>query len=294
MKRTLLYLIPIMAILAACSSDKDKSDAYGNFESLEVTISSEVSGIILLLNIEEGMQVKAGDIAGYIDTTQLYLRKQQVKAQAEAVQSKTANIRSQIDVQKAQLEALMVEKDRVEKLVKDGAMPQKNLDDINGKVHVIETQIKAIETQNAPILSELKVIESQLDQLNDQITKSVIRIPINGVIVEKYAEQAELAIPGKALFQVARLDELDLRVYVNGGMLSQLKIGQNVKVLTDGPDGSIEESEGIVTWISDKAEFTPKIIQTRDERVSLVYAVKVRVKNDGRFKMGMPGEIRII
>lgn len=289
MKKVLLYTA--ICLLTACSGKNNKSDAYGNFESTEVIVSSEATGKILKFTIEEGSVIKAGLVAGYVDTTDLVLKKEQLKAQKEIISVKTSNIISQIDVQKQQKANLIIDKARIEKLYKDGAATKKQLDDINGSINLVEKQINSIETQNSSVLNEMKNIDRQIDQVNENISKCYIINPINGTVLSKYAEESEITTMGKALYKIADMDFLDLRIYVSGAQLPKVKIGQKVEVLVDKNVDELTKLEGTVTWISSTAEFTPKIIQTKEERVNLVYAVKVNVKNDGTLKIGMPGEV---
>ena len=289
MKKVLLF--SVICILVACSGKNKKSDAYGNFESTEVIVSSEVAGKILKFNVEEGAVLKEGFIAGYIDTTDFVLKKEQLMAQREIISVKTSNINSQIDVQKQQKANLMIDKARIEKLFKDGAATKKQVDDINGSINLVDKQINSIETQNSYIMNELKNIDKQIDQVNENIRKCYINNPLNGTVLNKYAEESEFTTMGKALYKIANLDYLDLRVYVSGAQLPNIKIGQKVEVLIDKNADEYTKLEGTVSWISSTAEFTPKIIQTKEERVNLVYAVKVKVKNDGSLKIGMPGEV---
>lgn len=287
-------LIPVIlfAILTSCSDNVKNADAYGNFEVTDVLVSSEVTGKILKIDVEEGQQISPGQLVGVIDTIQLVLKKEQLLAQIDAVNTKTGNISSQVDVQNEQKKTLLIEKERLEKLLKDGAATAKQMDDLNGKINVIESQIKSIETQNTSVSGEIKAMRKQLDQIEDMIKRSYIINPISGTVLEKYAELSEITIPGKAMYKIANLDELTLRIYISGEQLSSIKIGQKVKVFVDVKDGKNKEFDGEISWVSQQAEFTPKIIQTKEERVNLVYAVKVKVKNDGSLKIGMPGEVK--
>ena len=198
---------------------------------------------------------------------------------------------AQIDVLNEQKKNIEVEKERVEKLLKDGAATQKQLDDITGGINVINSQMNSIKTQNSTVLSELEVLNVQIDQINDQIKKSYIKSPINGTVVEKYIEESEVATPGKNLFKIADLNKIELKAYVSGDQIGAIKLGQKVKVIFDKNKDENTETEGIVSCIASQAEFTPKIIQTKEERVNLVYAVKISVMNDGSIKIGMPGEV---
>jgi HlyD family secretion protein len=290
--RTLFLVTTTFLFLSSCSNKNGKSDAFGNFETVEVLVSTEMSGKLLEFSAEEGKIYKAGDILGLIDTVQLSLKRDQIVAQRKASSSKIANIQSQIDVQLETKKSLDIDKDRIEKLVKDKAVPTKQLDDINGKINVIESQVASIKTQNSAVLSEITSMDRQIDQITDQIKRCKVVNPINGSVLEKYVEPTEIVAPGKALYKIADMEQMNLRVYISGAQLPAVKIGQKVKVLIDKDEKGTESLEGAVTWISSQAEFTPKIIQTKEERVNLVYAMKISVKNDGRLKIGMPGEVK--
>lgn len=289
MKRYIVLIF--MIILGACTGKNGKSDAYGTFESTEITVSAETNGRILRLDAEEGKIYQAGSITGIIDTIDLSLKKLQVLAQRSAAASKLDNIRAQIDVQKQQKQNLMVDKNRVENMLKEKAATQKQFDDINGSLNLIDKQVASVETQNISVAAEMKAYDAQLSQIDETIGKCYIHNPVEGTILSKYAEQGEIAFAGKALYKIADLSTMYLRVYISGSQLAEVKPGQKVNVFIDDDNPSGKQLEGEISWISSSSEFTPKIIQTREERVNLVYAMKVRVKNDGRLKIGMPGEI---
>jgi HlyD family secretion protein len=272
----------------------DRSDAYGNFEAIEVIISSESTGKILMLNFDEGQDVKLGDTLGLIDTTDLYLKKQQLIAQKAVLQAKARNIDSQISVQQQQKQNALVDKARVENLMKDGAATQKQMDDINGALDLIETQIRATQVQKESVSAEMGTLEVQIAQVEETLGKCWLISPLTGTVLVKFAEAGEVATMGKAICKLANLDALELKVYVSGDELPYLKIGQTVEVLIDKDKTQFTKMQGKVTWISSKAEFTPKTIQTKKERVNLVYAAKVTVTNDGSLKIGMPGEINFM
>jgi len=284
-------VLTFMIILGACAGKNGKSDAYGTFESTEITVSAETNGRILRLDAEEGTSYQAGRITGIIDTVDLSLKKLQVLAQRSAAATKLDNIRAQIDVQKQQKQNLMVDKNRVENMLKEKAATQKQLDDINGGLNLIDKQVASVETQNISVAAEMKAYDAQLSQIEETIDKCYIHNPVEGTILSKYAEQGEIAFAGKALYKIADLNTMYLRVYISGSQLAKVKPGQKVRVFIDDDNPSGRQLEGEISWISSSSEFTPKIIQTREERVNLVYAMKVRVKNDGRLKIGMPGEI---
>ena len=290
--RTLLLLTFLVFCFSSCSNKNGKSDAYGNFETTEVLVSSEMPGKLVEFSAEEGENYKAGDKIGLVDTIQLSLKKDQIIAQRKASAAKIGNIQSQIDVQEETKKTMMVDKDRVEKLIKDNAAPTKQLDDVNGKIKVVESQIQSIRTQNNSVISEITAMDRQIDQMTDQIKRCKVINPIGGTILEKYVEPSEIVGAGKVLYKIANMDQMNLRVYVSGAQLSEVKIGQKVNVLIDKGEKEFETLQGCVTWISSQAEFTPKIIQTKEERVNLVYAMKIAIKNDGRLKIGMPGEVR--
>ncbi|WP_163708014.1 HlyD family secretion protein [Mangrovibacterium lignilyticum] len=290
MKKYLL-LFGIIAALFSCRGGEDASDAYGNFEADETIISSEIAGKLLRFEGEEGRQVKQGDVLAIIDSSTVSLQVQQLQAQVKAVETKKVNLRSQIEVSRQQLKNVKVTQERIHKLFAGKAATQQQLDDVDGQALVLEQQIQSQQTQFVSIDSELAVLQAQIASAKNQLDKSVITSPVNGTILEKYTELGELAAPSKALVKLADLSELDLRVYVSGAQLPSVKLGQKVDVLIDQDKKTNQHLSGVVNWISSEAEFTPKIIQTKEERVKMVYAVKVKVKNDGRLKIGMPGEV---
>lgn len=283
--------ILLLVFLAGCSGGEDLSDAYGNFETREYLISAEGSGKILELDLKEGTFLKAGQVVGYIDTVPLHLQVLQLKAKIKAIQAQKSGVRSQIEVQKTQQQNLLVEKKRLENLLRDNAATGKQMDDLNGQLQTLEQQIIATRSRYETIDSEIKAMEAQVRMVEDQLRRNIIVNPVEGTVLEKFVEPYEMAVAGKALYKIADLKNMLLRVYISGNQLAQIKLGQPAKVLIDHSDEGLQSLEGRVTWISDKAEFTPKIIQTKEERVNLVYAVKVEVPNDGRLKIGMPGEV---
>ncbi len=282
--------------LAGCNKGEDRSDAYGNFEATEVLVSSEATGKLLTLGVEEGAQIKAGSAIGLVDTLGLHLKKKQLLAAKMAIRSKLQNEQVQIDVFLEQKENLEREIKRVDRLFEEAAATAKQRDDIHGELKVLNNRIDATKSQlstaNRGLLSELAPIEAQIEQIEDQLNRSILTSPISGTVLSKYAEAGEVVVFGKPLFKVADLKELTLRAYVDATQLGAIKIGQKVKVYTDGADGSLKENDGTLSWVASSAEFTPKIIQTREERVNLVYAIKVVVPNDGSIKIGMPGEVK--
>jgi HlyD family secretion protein len=293
-----LAFILLLAVAAGCRNSANEFDATGNFEADEVIISSETAGRILKLEVEEGKELEAHAAVGLIDTIQLYLRKKQLEYSIRAVVAKTPNSTVQLAAIKEQMETAQREKKRVENLLKDDAATQKQLDDLNAQIQLLQRQYDAsqsnlsITTQS--IQSETLPLKAQLDQVQDQLNKSVIYNPFKGTVLTQYALKDEMAAQGKALYKVADLSTLILRAYISGSQLSQIKLGQNVEVLVDAPDDTYKKYAGTVMWVSEKAEFTPKTIMTKEERANLVYAVKIRVMNDGYLKLGMYGEVNFV
>ena len=280
-----------LILLTGCSSNNGKSDAYGNFESREVMVSAQSQGEILSMNLQEGETLQAGKLVGWIDTSLLAVKREQLQTQKSSLNAKLDNIEAQAAVQKEQIESLITEKQRVERLLEEDAATDQQFDDIQGKLNVARKRLESINTQKKSVFSEMHVLEKQIKEVNTQMDKCKIKNPIKGTVLEKYLEPSEIAAPGKAIYKIADLSEMILRVYISGAQLPHVKIGQEVEVLMDKNEEENQKLKGTVSWISPEAEFTPKIIQTKEERVDLVYAVKVRVKNDGRIKIGMPGEV---
>lgn len=288
-----LLIASTLILVAGCSGSKTKSDAYGNFEATEYIISSETSGKILEMSIEEGDNVNTIKPFALIDTTILSIKKLQLTTAYQKISAQTAQVSSNLDVLKTQKEVAQRELERIKKLMTDNAATQKQFDDIDGQIQIINRQIKNSESQYATIEADKTNLDSKVKELDDQLKRSILISPIEGVVLEKYAEQGELTGVGKAIIKVANLKEMILRAYVSGSQLPNIKIGQNIKVYIDKDTKTNQELEGTITWISNTSEFTPKIIQTKEERVNLVYAIKVLVKNGGEIKIGMPGEIKI-
>ena len=284
-----------VALLSACNSKTNGHDASGVFETTEVVVSAQGSGQIIQFDVEEGQTVEANSPLGVIDTTQLHLKKEQLQAGIRAMTSHKVTVGRQIAVLKEQITKQKTEQKRFETLVKENAANQKTVDDITASILTLEKQLDAqtemLNNANNGIDNEHESMLIQVKQINDMIKNSIIQSPIDGVVLGKFAETGELAAPGRALFKVADTDNMFLRAYISSSQLTQIKMGQTVKVYSDMGESESKEYNGTVSWISDKAEFTPKTIQTRDERANLVYAVKIAVKNDGYIKKGMYGEI---
>lgn len=286
----------VLILSASCTGNKNAYDASGTFEAVETIISAEGNGVIKALDIHEGQTLRAGEQIGYIDSTQLYLKKRQLQSQIGAVLSKRPNVAVQLATLQEQLSHAIREQQRIANMVNADAATPKQLDDANAQVALLQKQIaaqrSALDITSSSLAQEASPLEIQVAQLEDQLAKSRIINPIDGTVLVKYAEANETAAVGKPLYKIADLSSIVLRAYVTGPQFTQLKVNQPVTVLVDDSAGSYREYRGVVEWISDKAEFTPKTIQTKDERENLVYATKIRVKNDGLLKIGMYGEVR--
>lgn len=290
----MLFLAALLPV--ACSNNKTDYDASGIFESTEVIVSSQVSGQLMEFTVTEGQQLQADSYLGYVDTTQLYLKKQQLMASRTAVSSRSTSVPRQIASLKEQIATQKRELARFGNLVKLNAANQKQVDDIQSQLSVLEKQLAAqtelLVNNNQGISGESTALESQIAQIEDQLLKSRITSPIQGTVLTKYAEQGEFTAPGKALFKVSDMQQMYLRAYITSDQLTQLKQGQSVTVYADFGEDKMRTYPGTISWIADKAEFTPKTIQTRNERANLVYAVKIAVTNDGYLKNGMYGEVK--
>jgi HlyD family secretion protein len=325
MKSTIkLFLLILVITAAACKNGNTKYDATGTFEADEIIVSAEATGKIIRLNVEEGNTLTKDSVVGNIDPSAIELQKEQAASSVDAITQKTNNALPQINilqaqmaaqtrqiaVQEEQLKTAQKEQARFTNLVNAGASPVKQLDDITGQVNVLQQQILAsrsqlavlqsqvksqrqsVAIQNRGILSEKNPMEKKVAQIQDQLNKTSIVNPVTGTVLTKYADANEFTSTGKAIYKIADLSTMKLRAYINGDQLAQVKLNQQVKVLLDDGNGKYKELPGIITWISDKAEFTPKTIQTKEERANLVYAIKINVKNDGYLKIGMYGEVK--
>ena len=285
-----------LLLFTGCKSSEKDTFASGYFEAVETIVSAQANGSILELNISEGQELVAGEKVGQIDSTQIFLTIRQVQSQKGAVLSRKPDISSQTAILKEQLIQANRELQRVENLFAGQAATQKQLDDARSVVAVLNRQLNAQQTTldktTASVGKETNPLEVQISLLEDQLRKCRIINPVSGTVLVKYVEPSEMAVMGKPLYKIADLSTLILRTYITAGQLGELKLGQKVKVLTDKGKDKPSEYEGTITWISSKAEFTPKTIQTRDERSNEVYAVKIAVKNDGYLKIGMYGEIK--
>lgn len=289
---TKILILLLLSIFTACTSPVEESDAYGNFEAETVLVSAEHPGRLLAALYDDGDILTQNQILAMVDTSQIALQLIQVDAQKASIASRKASVNSQIEVLKEQKRNLQINEARIQNMMKSGASTQQQLDEIQGKIKVIERQMESTNTQYVAISMEIEVLDAKKELIQDQLRRCTIRSPIKGTILEKYVQTGEYVNPGKNLYKVADLSSLDLRVFVSGAQLPEIKLGQEVEVLIDKNDLDYRSFNGRISWISSEAEFTPKIIQTKQERVKLVYAVRVKVENDGSLKIGMPGEIK--
>lgn len=320
----IFQILLVTVLITACNQNEKDYDATGSFEAIERTISAEVTGKILDLNIEEGQTVNAGDTIGKIDVYNLELQGEQIKSSIQAIDEKTndaapqiAILKSQLEIQNAQVKALQQQLTNLEKevnrfqnLVEANAAPQKQLDDLEGQKLVLQEQLNAtktrakviqaqidaathnVKTQNRAVLSEIEPNEKRLAIIEKQIQDGTIVNEFDGTITSKLAYDGEFTSIGRPLYKIADLSNILLRAYITGNQLPQVQLNQEVIVRTDNGEGGFKETKGAIIWISSKAEFTPKTIQTKEERANLVYAIKVKVANDGTYKMGMYGEVK--
>jgi HlyD family secretion protein len=288
--KTRTIIIVAAVLMTGCKSKTEQADAFGNFEANEITVSSETSGRILSFTPEEGTIVTKGSSLALIDTTLIHLQKAEIDAGMRSISTRIASINAQNEIINQQIENLRVNIDRIRKMIKDDAATAKQLDDLTGQEAVLQKQTGANNTQKASVAAELSVYLAKKATLYEQVNRSNIVSPLNGTIIEKYAEAGELTAAGKPLVKIADLSVMKLKVYVSGSMISRIKIGDQCQVRTDDGKKGYLNYPGTISYVSEKAEFTPKIIQTKEERVTLVYAVNIEVANDGRLKSGMPGE----
>ncbi len=282
----------VFLLTMGCGDGERASDAYGNFEARETLISAQMPGPLLAFSVREGQRLDAGAVVGLVDTVQLSLQRDQVAASREAVRARIAGVLAQIDVLETQRSVAMTEMARVERLLEDQAATPKQRDDLEGQLRVLDRQIQSIRTQNATILAEIEALDAQIALIDDRIARSVVVNPIAGTVLATYAEPFELTAAGRPLYAIAPLDTLELRAFVSGAQLPHIRLGQEVEVRIDQDAATNRALAGRIAWIASEAEFTPRMVQTKEERVNLVYAVKIRVPNpDGAIKIGMPGEV---
>ena len=283
-------LIALLAWLTGCNSRSDQADAYGNFETIEVIVSSESQGRILRFDPVEGDRLKTGETVAVIDSTDLHLKKKQLITGRSSLQAQIKNLEAEVHVNQVQLKNLEREKQRIDRLLEGGAATPKQRDELVDRIELLKAKIEAVQTRKSSVHAEGRALDVQIEQIEEQIRKCHVKNPAEGIMLTKYREAGEIAAPGQPLYKMANMDRLILRAYVSGDQLSGIETGQEVMVRYDIP-GGLEGIGGTITWISPQAEFTPRVIQTKEERVNLVYAIKVLVSNDGSLKIGMPGEV---
>ena len=337
MKKVFL-LASLAFIMASCGEDKKDYDATGTFEATEVTVSAESSGQLISFNVAEGQLLNGGITVGQIDSRQLTLKraqlatsndqlvathgqldanKRQLAANRQATASKQLDLKKQVASIRQQIDNQQRERQRFSELLRDGAVPRKQVDDIDYQIQVLQKQLAATEeqiaSQNAALAEQNKGIAAQIDginsqqagvsaqqagvraqqaQLDDQIAHTFVKSPLSGTVLEKYAEQGEFVSIGKPLFKIADTKRMFIRAYITSEQLKDVRLGQKVKVMADYGNGQKKQYNGVVTWISSRSEFTPKPIVTDNERADLVYAVKIQFQNDGYVKIGMYGEVK--
>lgn len=284
-------MLVLLLIISSCSGE-EQSDAYGQFEATETTISSEVSGKLVSYQVEEGDWLKANQQVGTVDTTRLVLQRQELESQLESIRARVTNINAQVEVQRSELALARRNLNRVQAMHSDGAATDQQLDDAQAKVRTLEKRIDAQQTQKQSVRADIRATQNKIEQVNNQIQDALIVNPVVGTVLTSFVEPYEVVQQGQPLYRIANLDTLTLRVYVSGAQLPGIKLGQKVEVSVDKNAEENQSLDGKVSWIASKAEFTPQQIQTKEERVSQVYAVEIRVPNrDGILKIGMPGEV---
>ena len=293
--KKLLLMAGAVLMLGACGNEEKEYDATGTFEATETIVSAEQSGTLLAFSVSEGDNIAQGQEVGLVDTTQIWLKIQQLDATKQVYQSQKPDMERQIAVTRQQLAKAQTEQRRYEELVADGAAPRKMLDDAASQVQVLrrqlDAQVSSLSTQLSTLNAQMATADVQVSQLRDQLSKCYVVAPIDGSVLEKYVEQGEFVAVGKPLMKVADIENMFIRAYVTSAQLQRIKVGQKARVFADYDDGQRKEYDGTVSWISSRSEFTPKTILTDDERADLVYAVKIAFKNDGYAKIGMYGEV---
>lgn len=281
----------VLLTTVACHEREREFDACGQVDATEVVVSAENSGKIMWLNVDEGDRLEKGELVGYLDTVPTFLQKRELEERKEGAKTKVVDIERQLRAQYANLENLKTDYERYRTLLSKDAGTQKQVDDLAAQIKIAESDIAAqrqtYEKNNGNIRKEMDVYDVQVAQKVDLLKKCYVTSPINGTVLTKYAEEGETVTSGKSLFKIANLDDVFVRAYFSTKQLSDIKLGDKVKVVAEDGTDNPRTYEGVIRWISDEAEFTPKNIQTKDEQADLVYATKVAVKNDGFLRIGM-------
>lgn len=281
-----------MVTMAGCQWNEKQSDAFGQFQATEVQVAAEHRGQLRHFQVNEGQNLVRGDTVGWIDTTELIAQKEELQARLQAARNKIPSIRAERRVLESELKMAHNDLNRLMELKKDEATTQKQIDDVRGRIDVLRRKIEAVEVNIRSAKADINALQARLKSVSVQISNALIVNPVPGTVLTTYKETGEIVQYGQPLYKIADLDTMKLRVYVSGAQLPQIELGQAVKVLIDDDEAGYQQLMGSVSWIASEAEFTPQMIQTKEERVSQVYAVEIRVANDGRLKMGMPGEAR--
>ncbi|WP_421775019.1 HlyD family secretion protein [Gracilimonas sp.] len=293
-KKTYTSLISMTALLflALGCSQEQISDAYGQFEADEVTVSAESSGILKSFTVQEGMTMGKGEKAGQVDSTRLALQKAELLASVAAIQTNISKLDAQADVYREQLNTAQKDLQRFTNLKQNNAATQQQIDQAQGQVNVLKKQINSVEVQKQSVYAELQTMKARIAQVKNQIEKTMIINPFSGTVLSSFVEPGELVSTGKPLYEIANLEEMILKVYVSGAQFPNVILGEQTEVIIDKNAEENESLSGVVRWIASEAEFTPRMIQTKEERVTQVYAVEIAVHNpDGKLKIGMPGEV---
>lgn len=295
MKNVLVLCVSfiVFSTFVSCKSSKQTSDAFGNFEADEVVVSAQGQGQLVDFLVEDGRTLTKNTTVGIIDTTMLYLQKAQLKANVQSIRMQAANTDAQVEVVEEEISVYDKNLKRIQALVEVKAATPQQLDEIEGKISVAKARLQAYKVQKTSVLQEINVLQTKIALIDAQIEDYQIVNPIDGVVLTHFKKVGEMVMPGSSLYKIAPADKLTLRVYVDGEMLHKVIKGKEVRIFTDLEDGNLFEDKGIVTWVANEAEFTPKVIQTRKERTKLVYAAKIEINNvDGRYKIGMPAEVK--
>jgi HlyD family secretion protein len=294
MKTVRNIFLGLLVVSAGCKNGDKTPDAYGNFTATEILISAESAGKIISKNVDEGTSLQPGAIAYVVDTIQSNLKIDELLARKKSILAKNSGYTAQISVLTEQKRSLENDLNRFTNMFKEGASTQKQIDDLTSQLDIVNKQIEQVKTNFPSVDADVAATTASIAQIKDMINRAVVKSPVKGTVLETYAELGESVSVGKPLFKIADLDVMLLKAYFSGKQLPLLKIGEKVNVLMDDGNGGIRTLPGSVDWVSSEAEFTPKIIQTREERLNLVYAVKISVKNDGSIKINMPGEVKLI
>ncbi len=295
MKHLSILFIAVL-MLASCTQD-NQPDGYGNFYNIEWTVSADADGKITDLKVEEGSLLNREEVVGHIDTTLLILQRNNLISQIAAIRATMPKEAIQIEAYTSERDALIKELERVRNLVASGSLDSKKLEQTEDKISILESRIEAaraqLKQQSASVLAQIEALNSQKHLIEEQIKRCTIYSPEDGIVVTKYLNEHEYVLTGRPIFKLARTDKMIFKCWLDGATLTKVKVGDNVTIITDGPDGTLVEHQGIVSYISQHSEYAPNHIQTRDNRTRLVYMVKIDVANDGTLRAGLPAELHL-